>query len=80
MFVLVRNLPALPEDREYEVWSIKEDVATSVGTFALASVPEQLVTLGVDFSGASAVGISIEQKGGSPTGKPEGSIVLLGTP
>ena len=80
VFVLVKNLPALPKDQEYEVWSIKGDVATSVGTFALPSAPEQLVTLAVDFSGASAVGISIEQKGGSPTGKPEGPIVLLGTP
>ena len=80
VFVLVRNLPALPKDQEYEVWSIKGDVATSAGTFALAGVPEQPVTLTVDFSGASAIGISIEQKGGSPTGKPEGPIVLLGTP
>lgn len=79
VFLLVRNLPPLLQDQEYEVWSITDDVATSVGTFALASVLEQPVTLAADFSGAGAIGISIEQKGGSPTGKPEGPIVLLGT-
>ena len=78
VFLLVQNLPQLPSGQLYEVWSITEGAPTSVGTFALTTDREQLTTLFVDFTSAQAIGISIEQKGGSPTGRPIGPIVLLG--
>ena len=78
MFLLVRNLPRLQADQVYEVWRIAGDVPSSAGTFGRGDDADQFVTLSVDFSTADAVGVSIEPKGGSPTRKPTGTIVLLG--
>ena len=79
VFLLPRNLPLLASDQEYEVWSIEEGVPVSVGTFALSDGRERLVSFSADMSNAQTIGISIEQKGGSPTGQPLGPIVLLGS-
>ena len=78
IFLLLGNLHALPPDQSYEVWRIMDDVPVSIGTFELAGDSERFVTLGGDLSGANAIGISVEQKGGSTTGQPMGPIVLLG--
>ena len=75
VFLLVRNLPSLPDDQEYQVWNIMGGVPTSVGTFNVVSEGDEIVTLTADLSGADAVGISVEPKGGSLS--PTGDIVLL---
>ena len=75
-FLLVRNLPRLPADKEYQVWSIKGEVPVSAGTFVSADGGNQLITLSADFSDADAIGVSIEPLGGSVA--PTGAIVLLG--
>ena len=78
VFLLLRNLPLLDSGQEFEIWSIREGVPVSVGTFGL-SAGEQLVSFFADISNAQSIGISIEQKGGSSTGQPLGPIVLLGS-
>ena len=78
VFLLLRNLPLLDSSQEFEIWSIREGVPVSVGTFGL-SAGEQLVSFFADISNAQNIGISIEQKGGSSTGQPLGPIVLLGS-
>lgn len=75
--LLVRNLPSLEREQVYQVWSITGKEPTGVGIFTLTNAREQLVSLSTDFSGADAIGISIEPKGGSS--KPTGAIVLLGS-
>jgi anti-sigma-K factor RskA len=75
--LVVRNLPPLSRDKVYQVWSITGKEPTGMGIFTLTSALEQLVPLSTDFSGADAIGISIEPKGGSS--KPTGAIVLLGS-
>ena len=79
VFLLLGNLPVLASDREFQVWSIREGVRKSVGTFAPNVERERLVSFLVDISDAQNIGISIEQKGGSPTGQPLGPVVLLGS-
>ena len=74
--LVVRDLPKLPRGREYQVWRIKDDVPAGAGTFASLGEREQLFTLSTDFSGADAIGVSVEPAGGSFA--PTGDIVLLG--
>ena len=77
-FLLVRNLPSLPSDREYQVWRITGGVPVSAGTFTLGGAEEQLITVTADLTSAEAIGISREPKGGSA--RPTGPIVILGAP
>lgn len=79
VFLILRNLPRLSSEEVFEIWSIREGVPNSVGTFAMDSEREQLVSFSADISQAQNIGISIEPKNGSPTGQPTGPIVLLGS-
>ena len=71
------QVPDVETDQEYQVWRISGETPTSAGTFAPDADEQQLVALFVDFSGADAIGVSIEPTDGSPA--PTGAIVLLGT-
>jgi anti-sigma-K factor RskA len=77
-FLLVRNLPPLRSDREYQIWHITGGVPVSAGTFTFVGVGEQLLTVTSDLSSAEAIGISSEPRGGSVV--PRGEIVILGPP
>lgn len=78
-YLIVRDLPAIRDDQEYQVWRITDTGPSGAGTFVLENGHDQIIMLPVDFSSATAVGVSIEPRGGSvaPTA---GAIVLLGTP
>ena len=76
-FLLLKNLPSLPADREFQIWRIKGNQPVGVGSFGLTSATERLVVVGADFADADAIGVSIEPLGGSLG--PTGAIVLLGT-
>lgn len=72
------NLPALPEGRVYQLWTIKGTVATGAGVFTpdargLASVT---TTVAADAEMPDAFGVTIEPAGGSTT--PTMPIVLVG--
>jgi len=77
-WLLVRNLPPLRSDREYQIWRITGGVAVSAGTFPYFNVGEQLLTVTADLLSADAIGISNEPRGGSVV--PKGDIVILGHP
>ena len=76
--ILVRNLPALPSGREFEVWKIIGGIPTSAGTFATDDDSDRIITLFSNLLDADSVAISIEVVGGSPTGSPLGDIVVAG--
>ncbi|MBM3926755.1 MAG: anti-sigma factor [SAR202 cluster bacterium] len=76
-FLLVKNLPALSSDQRYQVWRITGDTPQGIGLFALSKSDTQLVALRTSFTGAKAIGVSIEPKRGSLA--PTGPIVLLGS-
>lgn len=76
-FLVLRDLPDIPSDREFQVWRISGDVPFGVGTFApITTSGTRQVTLFADFVEANAIAISIEPIGGSAT--PTGDIILLG--
>jgi anti-sigma-K factor RskA len=73
------NLPALPEGRVYQLWTIRGSVATGAGTFAPDDRGSASITSPVS-SGAEppdAFGVTIEPAGGSAT--PTLPIVLVGS-
>ena len=75
-FLVTRNLPSLPSSSEYHVWRITGDELSDVGSFTSTGAEAQIVALAVDFSGADAIGVSIEDAGSRPAAP--GDIVLLG--
>ena len=78
-FLIVRNLPRLASNQEFHVWRITGDVPLNVGAFPSGDRSEQQLTLAANFSGADAIGVSIERKGSKPTKPSPGAIVLLAT-
>lgn len=75
--LIVRNMPAISADREFQLWSITDAGAASAGTFTPPLNVDRTLAFAYDFSGANAIGVSIEPIGGSAA--PTGDIVLLGT-
>ena len=81
VLLFVRDMPTIPPHREFQVWSIIDSGAASVGVFKPAPAPapasDRVVAFAFDFSESDAIGVSIEPIGGSAA--PTGDIVLLGT-
>ena len=75
--LFVRDMPAIPPHREFQVWSIIDSRAASIGVFKPLRAPDRVVAFAFDFSESDAIGVSIEPIGGSAA--PTGDIVLLGT-
>lgn len=71
-----RVAEAAPADRSYELWSIAPNEAPkSLGVVEKASFTQPLP---VSPSGDLTLAISLEPKGGSPTGSPTGPVVYTG--
>ena len=67
---------AAPADKSYELWSIAPNEAPkSLGVVEQASLSRDLP---VDPAGDLTLAISLEPKGGSPTGAPTGPVVFTG--
>ena len=77
VLLFVRDMPAIPPHREFQVWSIIDSRAASIGMFKPSPAPDRVVPFAFDFSESDAIGVSIEPIGGSAA--PTGDIVLLGT-
>lgn len=75
-FLLLKDLPELPNGKVYQAWRITAGVPMSVGVLASVDAGDHLVVLPVAFSAGDGIGVSIEPEGGSPA--PTGAIVLLG--
>ena len=77
VLLFVRDMPTIPPHREFQVWSIIDSRAASIGVFKPLRAPDRVVAFAFDFSESDAIGVSIEPIGGSAA--PTGHIVLLGT-
>lgn len=65
VLLLVKDLPALPSGRIYQVWRMMEDKTDSPGFIPEGTDGFQTVMLETDFTDAEAGGISVEPEGGS---------------
>ena len=72
-YVLVDDLPALPEGEEYQLWKLGGDVPVSLGVIGDGS--NGVAAVGVP-AGTSEMALSTEPAGGSPA--PTGDIVATG--
>ena len=77
VLLFVRDMPTIPPHREFQVWSIIDSGAASVGVFKPAPAPDRAVAVASDFSESEAIGVSIEPIGSSAA--PTGDIVMLRT-
>lgn len=70
-----------PTDRDYELWAIEDGgPAKSMGVIAAnarndVAIPRDIL---VDFGEGTTLAVTLETKGGSPTGVAQGPIVALG--
>src|SRR5206468_360324 len=69
-----RLLAAVPADRTYQVWLIRDGRPESARIFPAGSAGDLAGALAGDLAGASTVAVSVEPAGGSPA--PTGPIVL----
>ena len=60
------GLEELPTDKTYQVWALRGDEPASIGFLDDPARGEVVTTLGVDLSGADAVAVTVEPRGGSP--------------
>jgi len=76
----VTGLPALPADRQYQLWLIRDGERRSAGVFSpdAEGYGSMLLTVPVDFRDFQSFGVSEEPRGGSPS--PTGPKVLAGKP
>lgn len=83
LVLVLRGLQPLPDEQTYELWLIPaEGNPVSAGLVQVSGDESPTITADIRLSTSSfaAVGLSIEQRGGStdPAG-PEGPVILLGT-
>ncbi|WP_460772253.1 anti-sigma factor [Microbacterium sp. GXF7504] len=74
--VLVSDgLPVLPEDRDFELWFIRDGVPISAGVF-VAEGDEATAELSGEMHEGDVIAVTIEPAGGSPSGDPSGPPIL----
>lgn len=78
----VSNLPAIPSDRDYQLWIIKNNKSVSAGIFSISD-PEkdtffkiEQMDPPVDEQSTGAFAVTLEPKGGMP--QPTGDMYLMG--
>lgn len=76
----VSNLPAVPSDKDYQLWIINNNKPVSAGVFAVNNPAEdsffKIEKIASDEQRADAFAITMEPKGGMP--QPTGDMYLLG--
>jgi anti-sigma-K factor RskA len=76
----VSNLPAVPSDKDYQLWMIKDNKPVSAGVFAVNDQGDNFFKIEkmaqADKRTANAFAITMEPKGGAP--QPTGDMYLMG--
>lgn len=76
----VSNLPAVPKDKDYQLWLIKNNKPVSAGVFAINNEGDKFFKIeqmaNADEESANAFAITMEPKGGMP--QPTGDMYLMG--
>lgn len=77
----VANLPAVPKDKDYQLWLIKNNKPVNAGVFAVNNQEENFFKIEkmgqVEEQAASAFAVTLEPKGGMP--QPTGDMYLMGS-
>ena len=65
VFLVVRNMPKLPSDQQYQLWALIDGKPKDLGVFDAAD--EKVILKMKNTQKAQAFAITIEKKGGSPS-------------
>jgi anti-sigma-K factor RskA len=66
VYLVVKNMPQLPSDKQYQLWALIDSKPKDLGTFD-ASNDDNVILKMSDTKKAQAFAITIEKKGGNPT-------------
>jgi len=80
--IRIMNSGPLPDDQEMELWLLPADGSAPISIGMVAERDEQMLAINDKFGlmNSKALAISLEPKGGSPTGQPTGPVVYVGNP
>lgn len=73
--LVAEGLPAIPDDRTYELWFVRGDQPIAAGTFD-ASGATTTAELSGTMKPGDTIAVTIEQAGGSPDGQPTTTPVI----
>ena len=65
VFLVVKNMPKLPSDQQYQLWALIDGKPKDLGVFDAAD--DKVILKMKNTQKAQAFAITIEQKGGSPS-------------
>ncbi|GAB4023442.1 anti-sigma factor [Spirosoma koreense] len=65
--VQVQSLPALPADKQYQLWSLVDGKPVDAGVFDAGSDAKLVQQLNHSIARADAFAVTVEKRGGSPT-------------
>lgn len=65
VYMVVKNMPKLPNDKQYQLWALIDGKPKDLGTFDVSD--QKFIIKMKNTQKADAFAITIEQKGGSPT-------------
>ncbi len=77
VYLVVQNMPVLPNDKQYQLWAIIDGVPKDLGVFDVKEKNMIIKMQGVQK--AQAFAITIEKQGGNPTPTLD-SMQVMGTP
>jgi len=75
------ELPTIPSDRDLELWAIADSAPESLGVMRVVNGQVELIFNAKQkqrFNQGKVLAISLEPKGGSPTGTPTGAVLFTG--
>jgi hypothetical protein len=67
VFLVVKNMPELPSDQQYQLWALIDGKPKDLGEFNADSANNRVILQMKNTQKAQAFAITIEKKGGSPT-------------
>jgi anti-sigma-K factor RskA len=67
VFLVVKNMPMLPSDQQYQLWALIDGKPKDLGEFSADTTHNRVILQMKNTQKAQAFAITIEKKGGSPT-------------
>jgi anti-sigma-K factor RskA len=76
VYMLVKNLPQTPADKQYQLWALLDGKPIDLGVFDVKAQQTPLLIRMKNVQNAEAFAITLEERGGKPA--PEGSMYAVG--
>ena len=76
VYMLVKNLPQSPTDKQYQLWALLDGKPIDLGLFDVRAQQAPLLIRMKNVQNAQAFAITLEERGGKPT--PEGEMYAVG--